>query len=98
MNLDKVPNGAFFVALPVKHYHPPTVESRAAAITDPELARQLNAAVKAKRVVDLSVLNKMDTPVAWPGIGIGTYAFPYYSIDPVVYYTGPFGPYWSTRT
>jgi kynurenine formamidase len=94
MNLDKVPNGAFFIALPVKHYHSPTVETRAAAITDPELARQLNAAVKAKRVVDLSVLNKMDTPVAWPGIGIGTYAFPYYSIDPVVYYTGPFGPYW----
>ena len=94
MNIDKVPNGAFFVALPVKHAHSPTVESRGAAIIDPELARQLNAAVKAKRVVDLSVVNAADNPVSWPGAGIGNYGFPYYSVDPVVYYTGPFGPYW----
>jgi kynurenine formamidase len=94
MNLDLVPNGSFFITLPVKHYHSPTVETRAVAITDPELARQLNAAVKARRVVDLSVLNSMDTPVAWPGAGIGNYAFPYHSVDPANYYTGAFGPYW----
>jgi kynurenine formamidase len=32
--------------------------------------------------------------VAWPGAGIGNYAFPYHSVDPVNYYTGAFGPYW----
>ena len=63
------------------------------AITDPELARNLNAAAKARRVVDLSVPNSMNTPVAWPGIGIGNYAFPYHAVDPANYYTGAFGPY-----
>ena len=64
------------------------------AITDPELSRELIAAVKARKVVDLTVVNAMDTPVAWPGVGIGTYAFPYMSVDPLVYFTGPIAPYW----
>ena len=50
---------------------------RAVAITDPELARELIAAVRARKVVDLTVPLAMDNPVAWPGIGIGNYAFPY---------------------
>jgi kynurenine formamidase len=83
-----------FVALPIKHEHSPTVETRGAAITDKTLAAELLQAVRAKRVVDLSVTNSMSTPVAWTGQGIGNYAFPYHSVDPTMYYTGPFGPYW----
>ncbi|MDF2973484.1 MAG: cyclase family protein [Microvirga sp.] len=94
INFDKVPNGALFIGLPVKHAHSPTAETRAVAITDPELSRELIAAVKARKVVDLTVVNAMDTPVAWPGVGIGTYAFPYMSVDPLVYFTGPIAPYW----
>lgn len=94
MNFDAVPNGSLFVALPVKHEHSPTVETRGAAITDKELAAELLRSVRAKRVVDLSVTNAMNLPVWWAGKGIGNYAFPYHSVDPTQYYTGPFGPYW----
>jgi hypothetical protein len=94
MNFDSVPNGSLFVALPVKHEHSPTVETRGAAITDKQLAAELLQAVRAKKVVDLSVTNAMDLPVWWAGEGIGNYAFPYHSVDPTQYYTGPFGPYW----
>ena len=94
VNFDRVPNGALFIGLPVKHAHSPTVETRAVAITDPQLSRELIASVKARKVVDLTVLNAMDTPVSWPGIGVGNYAFPYMSVDPFVYYTGPIAPYW----
>jgi kynurenine formamidase len=94
MNLDQVPNGSLFVGLPIKHMHSPTGETRAAAITDKELASELMKAVRMKQVVDLSVLNAMDTPVAWTGAGIGNYGFPYHSVDPVNGYTGPAGPYW----
>lgn len=94
MNFDAVPNGSLFVALPVKHEHSPTVETRGAAITDKDLAAELLRSVRAKKVVDLSVTNAMDLPVWWSGQGIGNYAFPYHSVDPTQYYTGPFGPYW----
>jgi hypothetical protein len=40
INFDKVPNGALFIGLPVKHAHSPTAETRAVAITDPELSVQ----------------------------------------------------------
>jgi kynurenine formamidase len=76
INFDKVPNGSLFIGLPVKHVGAPTAEMRAAAITDPELARELIAAVRARKVVDLTVPLAMDNPVAWPGSGIGNYAFP----------------------
>ena len=36
----------------------------------------------------------MDNPVAWPGVGIGNYAFPYMSVENVMTYTGPIAPYW----
>jgi kynurenine formamidase len=93
VNFEEVPNGALFIGLPVKHVGSPTAEMRAVAITDPELSRELLAAVKAHNVVDLTVPFAMDNPVAWPGAGIGTYAFPYHSIEGVVSYTGPIGPY-----
>ncbi|MBI3989195.1 MAG: cyclase family protein [candidate division NC10 bacterium] len=94
MNLDKVPNGSLYIGLPVKHKDSPTVETRAAAITDLKLAAELMKAVRAKRVVDLSVILSMQHPVWWPGAGVGNYVFPYHVVNPVNYYTGPFGPYW----
>ncbi len=94
MNLDKVPNGSLYIALYPKHKDSPTVETRAAAITDLRLAAELMKAVRAKRVVDLSVILSMQHPVWWPGAGVGNYVFPYHVVNPVNYFTGPFGPYW----
>ncbi|RMF91442.1 MAG: hypothetical protein D6736_05170 [Nitrospinota bacterium] len=94
MNLHLVPNGALFIALPVKHKGSPTVETRAVAITDLKLAAELMKAVRAKRVVDLSVILSMRHPVWWTGRGVGNYVFPYHAVIPVNYFNGPFGPYW----
>ncbi len=94
MNLHRVPNGSGYVALYPKHKDSPTVETRAAAITDLKLAKELMKAIRARRVVDLSVINSMQHPVWWPGAGVGNYLFPYTVVNPVNYFTGPFGPYW----
>lgn len=94
MNLDKVPNGSLYIALPVKHENSPTVETRAIAITNQTLAADLLKAVKGKRVADLSVVLSMRHPVWWPGRGLGHHVFPYSRIQPVNYFDGPFGPYW----
>lgn len=94
VNLDQVPDGSLYISLPVNHHHSPTVETRAAAIIDLKLAAPLTAAVRAKRVVDLSVILSMQHPVWWPGRGLGNYAFPYHAVDPVNDFSGPFGPYW----
>ena len=82
LNLDQVPNGSVFIALPVKIQNTPTVQTRAAAITDADLAAPLAQAIKAQRVVDLSVLNGDFLPVWWMGTGVGNYAFPFFRIDP----------------
>ncbi len=94
MNLDRVPNGSLYISLPVNHVNSPTAETRAAAITDPELAAALIKSIKAYRVVDLSVPLSVEYPVWWPGRGLGNYAFPYHAVNPVTDFTGPFGPYW----
>jgi kynurenine formamidase len=94
MNLHLVPNASLYIALPVKHQNSPTAETRAAAITDTKLAAELMKAIRAKRVVDLSVILSMQHPVWWPGRGVGNYVFPYHLVQPVNYFTGPFGPYW----
>ncbi len=94
VNLDQVPNGSLFIALPVKLHNVPTAQTRAAAITDPALAASLVAAVKAQRVVDLSVLNAQDLPVDWSGAGVGTYAFPFIQIPAVINYDSPGAQYW----
>ncbi len=94
INFDKVPNGSLYIGLPVKHVGSPTAETRAVAITDPQLSRELLAAVRARKVVDLTVPLAMDNPVAWPGIGIGNYAFPYLTVEDVVSFTGPIAPWW----
>ncbi|MCY3714553.1 MAG: cyclase family protein [Gemmatimonadetes bacterium] len=94
INLDRTPNGSLYIALPVKHENSPTVETRAVAITNPDLAARLLEAVKSKRVVDLSVTLSMDRPVWWPGRGVGRHVFPYSRVQPVNYFDGPFGPYW----
>lgn len=94
INFEKAPNGSLFIGLPVKHVGSPTAETRAVAITDPQLSRELLASVKARRVVDLTVPVAMNNPVAWPGAGVGTYAFPYLTVENVVTYTGPIAPYW----
>ena len=94
INLDRTPNGSVYIALPVKHENSPTVETRAVAIVNPALASSLLEAVKAKRVVDLSVTLSMEHPVWWPGRGVGRHVFPYSRVQPVNYFDGPFGPYW----
>ncbi len=94
INLDKTPNGSLYISLPVKHENSPTVETRAVAITNPTLASSLLEAVRARRVVDLSVTLSMQHPVWWPGRGVGRHVFPYQRVQPVNYFDGPFGPYW----
>ena len=94
INLDKTPNGSLYISLPVKHENSPTVETRAVAITNPTLASSLLEAVRARRVVDLSVTLSMQHPVWWPGRGVGRHVFPYSRVQPVNYFDGPFGPYW----
>ena len=76
INLDRVPNGSLYIALPVKHENTPTAETRAVAITDTELAAELMKAVRARRVVDLSVTLSIEHPVWWPGRGFGNHVFP----------------------
>jgi kynurenine formamidase len=93
LNLDKVPDGSVFIALPVKIQNTPTVQTRAAAITDVALAAELSQAIKAQRVVDLSVLNGDDLPVYWLGAGVGNFAFPFFRIEPVNGYDG-YAQYW----
>ena len=94
INLDKTPNGSLYISLPVKHENSPTVETRAVAITNLTLASSLLEAVRARRVVDLSVTLSMQHPVWWPGRGVGRHVFPYSRVQPVNYFDGPFGPYW----
>lgn len=94
VNLDQVPNGSLFIGLPVKLHNVPTAQTRGAAITDPNLAPALVAAVKAQRVVDLSVLDAQDLPVDWAGAGVGNYAFPFLQVPAVIGYDSPGAQYW----
>lgn len=94
MSLDKIPDGSLYITLPPKHLGSPTVESRSVAITDLRVAGELLKAVKAHRVVDLSVPLSMDYPVWWPGAGVGNYMFPYHAVIPVNTYDQWTGPYW----
>ncbi|MEO8628081.1 MAG: cyclase family protein [Betaproteobacteria bacterium] len=92
MNLDKVPNGSLYITLPPKHRGAPTSESRSVAITDLKLAGELMKAVRAQRVVDLSVELAEDMPAWWPGAGVAEYVYPYRVIHTNTY-TGWMGPY-----
>jgi len=94
INLDQVPDGSLFIGLPVKLRHVPTVQTRAAAITDPALAASLIKAVKAEQVVDLSVLDGQGLPVHWAGAGVGNYAFPLLQVPAVINYDSPGAQYW----
>lgn len=94
VNLDQVPNGSIFFGLPVKIQDTPTAQARAAAITDLELAEDLARAIKAQRVVDLSVLNGDRLPVYWLGEGVGNHAFPFMRIEGMVDYRD-YAPYHS---
>ena len=93
LNLGQVPDGSVIIALPVKIQNTPTVQTRAAAITDVELTAALSQAIKAQRVVDLSVVNGDDLPVYWLGAGVGNFAFPFFRIEPVNGYDG-YAQYW----
>ncbi len=53
MNLDRVPDGSLYIALPVKHQNSPTVETRAIAITDLELAAELARAVRGPALIHI---------------------------------------------
>ncbi|MEX0958846.1 MAG: cyclase family protein [Burkholderiales bacterium] len=94
VNLDKVPNGSTFIMLPVKLKDSPTAQARAIAVTNRQLAAQLNRAIKSKKVVDLSVLNWEKLPVTWKGPGLGNEAFPFFRLMEMMSYTGPSAPYW----
>jgi kynurenine formamidase len=93
IHLDQVPNGSIFFGLPVKIQDTPTAQTRAAAITDPELADDLARAIRAHRVADLSVLNGDNLPVYWLGAGVGNFAFPFARIKELVNYRD-YAPYW----
>ena len=92
MALDRVPNGSLYITLTPKHKGSPTGESRSVAITDTKLAAELLKAVRAQRVVDLSVTLAQELPVWWPGAGVGNYVYPY-RVFHTNTYTGWMGPY-----
>ena len=72
--------GAFYCMLGPKHAGDPYSEGRAFAIVGNPLAARLNAAARAKKVVDLSVTLADDLPSSWPGRGTGNHRQPYMTI------------------
>ena len=63
--------GAFYCMMGPKHKDGPYGEGRAFAIVGQPLAGQLIESARRKRVADLSVVNSIDHPLAWPGKGTG---------------------------
>jgi kynurenine formamidase len=73
--------GAFYCMMGPKHRDGPYGEGRAFAIVGNPLAARLIESARAKRVVDLSVVNSIDHPVTWPGSGIDRHYQPYTKND-----------------
>lgn len=73
--------GAFYCMMGPKHRDGPYGEGRAFAIAGNPLAARLIESARARRVVDLSVVNSIDHPVTWPGRGIDRHYQPYTKND-----------------
>ena len=79
-NLGSLPEtGAAFVILSPKHARGSGNEVRAIGVTDPTKASHIIGAVRAKSVIDLSVVMDDSLPVTWPGRGPGDEASRYIS-------------------
>lgn len=72
--------GAFYCMMGPKHKGGPYGEGRAFAIVGP-LASRLIASARARRVVDLSVVNSIDLPLTWPGVGVDRHRHRYTKAD-----------------
>ena len=70
--------GAFYCVLAPKHFKGVGSEARAFAIVGDPLADWLIQSARKKNVIDLSILLSDDSPVWWPGKGVGRYRYPYY--------------------
>ena len=73
--------GAFYCQMGPKHKDGPYGESRAFAIVGQPLASRLIESARHKRVVDLSVVNSIDHPLTWPGLGVGRHRHRYTKAD-----------------
>ena len=78
-NLGQLPTtGSVYAQLPPKHMGGIGAEVRAFGIVGDPLAPWLIEAVRAQRVIDLSVQLSERLPVWWPGPGRGNSRYPYY--------------------
>ena len=75
------PTGAFYCQMGPKHKDGPYGESRAFAIVGKPLASRLIKSARNKRVLDLSVVNSIDHPLTWPGLGVGRHRHRYTKAD-----------------
>jgi kynurenine formamidase len=73
--------GAFYCMMGPKHRDGPYGEGRTFAIVGNPLAAHLIESARAKRVVDLSVVNSIDQPITWPGRGADRHRQPYTKND-----------------
>jgi len=73
--------GSFYCVLGPRHAKGMYGEGRALAIGPGKLASRLIASAKAKRAVDLSVINDSQLPITWTGPGIGNHRTPYIKVD-----------------
>ena len=72
--------GAFYCMLTPRHADGPYAEGRALGIVGGP-ANQLIESARARRVLDLSVVNAMDWPLTWPGVGVDDHRQPYAKVD-----------------
>jgi kynurenine formamidase len=77
--LHKLPaTGSFYCVIGPKHFKGVGSEARAFAIVGQPLAGSLIQSARKKNVIDLSVLLSDDSPVWWPGKGVGRHRYPYF--------------------
>ena len=79
--LKRVKPGSFYCVLGPRHAKGMYGEGRALAIPPGKLATRLISSAKAKRAVDLSVINDSQLPITWTGPGIGNHRYPYIKVD-----------------
>ncbi len=80
--LEQLPDrGTFYCMMGPKHRDGPYGEGRAFAIVGDPLAARLIESARAKRVIDLSVVNSIDHPITWPGRGADRHRQPYTKND-----------------
>jgi len=72
--------GAFYCAMGPKHAAGPYTEARALAVVGNPLAQRLIESARKKNVVDLSVVLHANSPVWWPGSGVGNHRHPYLKV------------------